>query len=166
MSKGTFDRDEVVAALARTPQRLREQLDEFGMSDWDVPPATGEWSAADVLEHILAADAVIAPRVFNLLVRPGLRLPAFDERRWGEVIRRARQGVPDQLDLFTARRMQLVGVLRSLHPDEWLITGEHEEKGTVTIEQCVASLLQHESGHVDQIVTALEAARRLREARA
>jgi hypothetical protein len=166
MPEVPFDRDEVVAALARTPQRLREQLDEFGIGDWDVPPATGEWSAADVLEHILAAEAVIAPRVFSLLVRPGLRLSAFDERRWGEVIRRARQTVPDQVDLFRARRMQLVGVLRSLQPDEWLITGEHEERGTITIEQCVTSFLQHEIGHVDQIVTALEAARQRREARA
>ena len=166
MPEVPLDRDEVVAALARTPQRLREQLDEFGTGDWGVPPATGEWSAADVLEHIVAADAVIAPRVFNLLVRPGLRLSAFDERRWGEVIRRARQTVPDQVDLFRARRMQLVGVLRSLQPEEWLITGEHEERGTITIEQCVAGLFEHEMGHVAQIVSALEAARRLREARA
>ena len=81
---------------------LREQLDRFGADDWDVPPGTGEWSTANVLEHIIAADAVIAPRTGELGMRP---LVAHCYLGLGKLYRRTGRRDEAQGNLTTATTM-------------------------------------------------------------
>jgi hypothetical protein len=56
----------------------------------------------------------MSTRVFQILVREGAPLPAFDERAWGGLL--AASGIPleDQVAEFALRRAELVATLRSL----------------------------------------------------
>jgi hypothetical protein len=149
-----------ISALAATADRLRALFADLPDQAARRAPATGEWSPMDALTHIRASDAIIAPRVWQILVRPGVRFPGFDEARWRSFVARADEPLADQLAAFLARRAELVALLRTLTPDEWESRGEHEEFGSVTVRTLVErGIVHHEAEHLAQIEALLAGSR-------
>jgi DinB family protein len=100
---------------------------------------------------VRASDAILSTRIFQVLVREGLPLPGFDERRWGELYAAAAIPFDDQVGHFALRRAERVGVLRSLTADEWLRSGEHEQLGTLTVADICQKIIEHEAEHRAQL---------------
>ena len=111
----------------------------------------GEWTLAQVLNHVRAADAILSTRVFQVLVRVGTPLPAFDERAWGKLYGTSGVSLDDEAAHFALRRAELVAVLRSLTPEEWSHTGQHETLGLLTVADIASSIASHEYEHRLQI---------------
>jgi hypothetical protein len=148
--------DALVATLAATADRLCALFGDLADADARRVPNPGEWSAADALLHLRACDAIIAPRAWQIVVRPGVRFPGMDEPRWRALVARADEPVAAQVAAFAARRAELVAFLRSLTPDEWEATGEHEELGTVSVRTLMErGLAGHEAEHLAQIESLL-----------
>lgn len=140
--------------LTRTPDAFQRALATLGPSGFAKEPEPAEWSPADILTHVRAADAVIAPRIMQLLVRPGVALPAFDERAVGERLARVQMEAAQAIATFKARRTELVALLQTVTDAELRLQGDHEARGTVTI----ADLYDHIAGHEREHVAQLEAA--------
>jgi transposase len=142
----------IVAALAATADRLRALFADLPDERAVRAPAPGEWSAAEALAHLRACDAIIAPRVWQILVRPGVRFPGMDEPRWRALSARSDEPLAAQLAAFLTHRAELVALLRTLTPEEWETAGEHEELGPVTIRVLMdRGMVQHEAEHLAQI---------------
>jgi hypothetical protein len=104
-----------------------------------------------VLQHLAASNAILSPRLMQILVRPGTPMPAFDERVWASLAARAGLTLEQQLDLFAAQRAALVGLARTLTPAEWALEGEHEVDGRRSIRQIATHLAGHEQEHLEQL---------------
>jgi hypothetical protein len=142
----------IVAALAATADRLRALFADLPDERARRAPTHGGWSPADALAHLRACDAIIAPRVWQILVRPGVRFPGFDEPRWRALVTRADEPLAAHLAAFLSHRAELLALLRTLTPDEWDTAGEHEEFGPVTIRTLMErGLVHHEAEHLAQI---------------
>jgi len=133
------------AAMKALPEELRDRR-----------PSENEWSATEIVRHVLASDAISSPRVVQILVRPGAPLPAFDERAWANQVAQGGTELMDSLMAFSVRRQELVGILRSLTARGWNLAGEHEHRGTLTVSQICHDLITHEENHERQM-TALVA---------
>src|SRR5262245_8539573 len=156
-TEGTMEANRIVDLLAATPARLRELV--AGVDDGgSAAPAGEEWAPLDVLAHVVAANAILAPRLLQILVRPGVTLPAFDERRWAELTARARLTPAALLDLFAAERAALVGLARTLTPAEWALEGQHEVARARSVRQIAAHMAEHEREHIAQLRALVEAA--------
>jgi hypothetical protein len=145
----------LVGALAAAPRRLRELLG--GRDDAGTRQRRGahDWSAAEVLLHLWASDAIMAPRIPLILARPGIPLPGVDERAYGRVLERIGLSVAEQVEAYQARRRELVAVLRALAPEEWEATGQHEELGAISVRGIVERIAEHEAEHLAQMEAAL-----------
>lgn len=151
----TNETEGVIAALSESPSRLKDYFAQLG-EEANIPFEDG-WSAAEVLLHIRAADAIIAPRVMQILVRDNPPMPSWDERRWGEIWKAGDASLERQLAHFALGREQLISVLKHLTSDDWQLAGEHEKRGRQTIEEVVIGLFDHESEHVEQVATIVAA---------
>lgn len=143
--------DDLVDALAETPIWLRETFLHLSDSAARLSPGAGQWSAADVLAHLRASDAILAPRVLQILVRAQAPLIGFDERAWAAWATRARLSISTQVEAFDAQRSELVGVLRTLIPAEWAAEGLHETRGALSVRAIVQDLATHEREHRQQM---------------
>ncbi len=114
-------------------------------------PAEGEWSPAEILAHLRASDDILASRAYMILARDNPPLPAFDERRWTEAAGYARLDVLDSLQTYTLRRDELVTMLYELAPEAWARTGQHEQRGAVTLLDVLTTLVEHEEEHCAQL---------------
>lgn len=141
----------LVEVLAENAQRLEALFTGLSEEEARRAPAPGEWSALEVLTHLRTAEAIMMPRVLQILVRPNVRLPDMDEHRWAALLARARLSVSEQVAAFAARRRELVGLLATLRPDEWETAGEHELQGELTVRRIAEHAAGHEREHLEQL---------------
>jgi hypothetical protein len=145
------DIESLVERLAETPGRLATAAEGLTPERLATPPAADEWSALAVLAHMRASDDILSPRLVMMLVRDEPTMPAFDERRWGEVMAYEQSDYQELLAGLTFRRAELVRVLRRLKPADWNRTGQHEARGTITLFDTLRHLVEHEDEHLLQI---------------
>jgi len=160
----TFQLDDAIAVLERTPATLDALL--RGQPDaWlHCREAAGTFSPMDVLGHLVFGEITDwVPRA-RIILECGERR-AFDpfDRQGGEPLLRGR-AVGEVLDEFAARRRENLRDLRAMKLDERALrlTGTHPELGRVTMENLLATWMAHDLGHIGQIVRVM--ARQYREA--
>ena len=140
----------IIDALKATPAALRFAVRRLKGAQIARPVSDG-WSALDVVRHIRAADAILAPRIWHLLVRDRPALPSFDETAWAALIAAADVPVDAQIAAFAIQRAELTSLLRTLTPQQWSRAGVHETNGEQTVLQIGTKIAEHEQEHLAQL---------------
>ncbi len=144
----------IQAALTGSRERLAA-LARFSEVRWRRQPPGDGWSAAAVLAHLRASDAIIAPRLLQTVVRDEPPLLGWDERRWQEVA--DYEGLPAARLIagFLLRREELLHALGRMPDESWQRKAQHEALGPLTLLQMAGHLAEHEQEHLDQIDSVL-----------
>ena len=142
--------NDLLTRLAAVPQTIASIFGDHSDAELTAQ-RDGEWSAAEVLAHLRAADDIQAYRAYAILVRDDAPLPAFDERRWAEVVGYAALPVRETLAVYAGKRGELAAMLRRATPEQWDRTCLHETRGAVTLWDQVTNLVEHEEEHFDQL---------------
>lgn len=145
-----MDTAQSLVTLADTPTWLRAGLSGLSDAQMHRAPQPGEWCLVDILAHLRASNAILAPRVYHVLVRDQPPLIGFDERAWAVTVARAGLHPMVQVELFAGLRAELVGVLRTLDEAAWDRVGAHETRGRLTLREIVIDLAEHELEHYQQ----------------
>jgi hypothetical protein len=147
----TVNRENLLNRLSSTPDRIAHAVTGWDEAALRTTPSSGDWSAAAILAHLRASDAIITYRLYAILVRDNPPMPAFDERRWAEIAGYGQADFAASLHLFALRRAELVHMLRGLPLDDWQRTGTHEVNGVFTLFTAVTHLVEHEEEHCLQL---------------
>jgi uncharacterized damage-inducible protein DinB len=136
---------ELIDLLAHTPNKLKAGAANAG------DPPEGEWSAAQILGHMAAAEFYFLERI-NLLLRennPSLRsfANAATERQQSMMDNDAETN----LAAFNDLRGETVSTLMSLALNLWERAGNHETAGRMAVEDVVEMMIDHDTEHVAQI---------------
>jgi hypothetical protein len=140
---------DVVDRLAAAPAVVNEVVGRA--VDPTRRPAPDEWSVAEIVGHLLAADAIWTPRILVALVHDGITMPGVDERALQEVLDGAGIQLGSRVALFAAGRAQLVGVLRAASSAQWGHTCLHTQQGVMTVHELCDGLAVHEEEHLEQL---------------
>ena len=148
----SFDLDDTIAVLERTPGVLRSML--AGLSaDWtnaDEGPET--WSPFNIVGHLIDGEET------DWMARVRIILGDEPLRRFSTVDRfrhlEANKGrtLSEALGLFAKLREENLSELKGLNltPADLQRTGEHPAFGTVTLEQLLSTWTVHDLGHIAQ----------------
>jgi hypothetical protein len=150
----------ILAALATGPGRIADALSGHDDGALAVPPAPGEWSVRESLEHLLFAEQLMDERVERLLTEedPDLvpravwsETPPSDEGS-------THTGEPAWalFERYRDLRHRTVGRLQDLDEAQWGRAGYHPEWGHVTILSQAGYFARHEASHLAQIVSAAQ----------
>lgn len=143
--------ESLINRIADIPNRIARTVVGWTEAELHARPTPQDWSAADVLAHLRAADDILTPRIYMMLVRDNPTLLAFEERAWADVLGYAEADFHASVQTYILKRAELVNVLQRLTPEQWQRTGVHEHQGSITVEQLVNEILAHESEHCRQI---------------
>ncbi len=160
----SFDLNEAIALLERTPAALRALLS--GLPEpWimaDEGPET--FSAFDNVGHLIQGErADWIPRARIILAQgASRRFEPFD--RFAQKRENEGKSLAQLLDEFTQLRAENLAALRGwqLTERELALEGEHPALGRVTLRQLLATWVAHDLGHIAQ--TSRVMAKRYREA--
>jgi signal transduction histidine kinase len=143
--------NEVIEKLASAPVRIAALLSRLEDADSVDSSEEDGWSPQRVFAHLRAANAILEPRIYFVLVRDNPPLVGYDDTRWLEVARYASLPITDSLESMRLRRSELVHMLRHISPEEWDRTGTHEVRGPMTVLEIAQQIIEHEEDHLEQI---------------
>ncbi len=134
-----------IGRLAATPLRLRRLCEELTGDLASRAPKPGEWSAAEVVLHLVEGDRdSFVPRLRRMLAED---TPILASPRAA----RAADAALDPsvlLDVFAQARGQAVGLLEALGPDGW----------AVTLHEYATHVAEHDAEHLAQLESLRRAA--------
>lgn len=142
---------EAVALMGSTPAMLKSLLAAFPAGWLDQRPAAEEWSAREILAHLLNVEALLSARVESMIAAEG------------SPITRHAAAPSEGLDAFAllARwgraRARSLRRLRELTPDDLQHGAELPRWGLITVEQQVCEWAYHDVEHLRQLLANLEA---------
>jgi hypothetical protein len=149
-------RAERLERMQRTPSDLARAL--RGRSDAQLSrrPATGAWSAKEVVCHLRDAEEHLAGWITLVLAmdEPPL-LATGTADRWADERQYARQNVGAAWDAFGRRRDETLAMLNALTSTQWTRRGRHARLGAVTVDRLVSLMAWHDENHLDQLARAL-----------
>lgn len=153
MSEKTFDLDEAVAVLERTPATLTTLLD--GLPDTWIRATEGDgtWSPYDVIGHLIHGERTDwIPRARHVLAGKTETFEPFD--RLAQFNDSGDQNLNELLETYSDLRRGNLTALREmkLTRDDLNRQGLHPELGSVTLGQLLATWVAHDLDHIGQIV--------------
>ncbi len=142
---------DIITALAGAPDRLRTIAAMLRPKGLIWQPAADEWSARALIDHVMASDRVLVPRILLILTRPDAPLTMIDERLLAAVTARARLSLAVQLRRYATGRAELISILRTLRLREWESVGVHEQSGPMSVRAIARHTAVHETEHIAQL---------------
>ena len=148
---GSAGHQDLVERLNTNAPALRREVAALSDADAVHRPADGEWSIKEICGHLCDHARFLHERLFRMIKQEEPRLPAWDQME--EWKKRDPQSVPlaDLLNELTAQRAETVEMLADLVHWNWARTGQHEERGRLSIRQLVDFAIEHDEAHLDQV---------------
>jgi hypothetical protein len=135
------------SVLTTTPIRWENMVHTLPAELLTRPPAAGEWSALECLQHILDTEDVFTARLKYFLA--GQDFPAFDPDEEGTRL----SSTPSPLEMaahFTRMRKDSLASLAAITPDNLKRRARHAELGMVSLDEMVHEWAAHDLNHTVQ----------------
>lgn len=146
--KATLGDRDPLQVYAATPGHVRDLCGHLTDEQWRTSMAEGEWSAVQILGHILDVDVVYGFRWRLVLTEDSPSYPGYNERRWSELPR------PKPADLLAALhglRTANIALLQGIEAADWQRWGTHGEQGAEQFDLMVAKIAGHDLAHLNQL---------------
>ena len=115
-------------------------------------PAPSEWTAAEVLAHLLHIEGVQAERVHAALTQVDFIATVITEEQCHEQAKLAqRMPVPQILHGLLARRRDTLRLLEGLSQQQLARSFQHPERGELMVGDVFQRIAKHEEEHAAQI---------------
>ena len=111
--------------LAETPARVRELVAGRDAAELERRPADGEWSAAQVISHLVDVDVVYGFRWRLSLTEDRPSYPGYDQKLWSQLPRPPADHLCALLDMLRAHNVWL---LRAIPRADWSRVGVQVEQ--------------------------------------
>jgi hypothetical protein len=153
----SFNLNEAIAVLERTPAALRAMLGGLPQGYTDANEGPNTWSPFVVLGHLVHGEETDwIPRA-RLILEVGDREPFEPFDREAQFKRFADWSMEKLLETFALRRAASITTMKSwrLGPEDLQRKGRHPALGEVTLQQLLATWVAHDLGHIAQIARAM-----------
>ena len=128
----------------------------FGEEE-DFTPAPGKWSIRQIIAHLADAEMVMAHRFRQVIAEKSPTIVAFDQDAWAKNLDYARRKPKQSLEAFRRVRTENHELLKELPESAFARTGNHTERGSLTLLQIVEGAAQHAESHARQMQEIREA---------
>jgi uncharacterized damage-inducible protein DinB len=132
--------------------KLAKAVDGLSEADllW-VPPkdaGIGLWSIQQIVIHLTDADVIWAARMKRIISEDHPVLLGFDENKFAANLFYELQDAARAVRLFDLNRREFSKALRKLPDSAFARTGEHSERGSITLEQSLGFMVAHVENHL------------------
>ena len=142
-----------LGVLASTPATLVALVAPLSPEVWTWSPAAGEWSAREVLAHLLHVETAVIPvRVRRMLETDGAMLASPEPASAS-----AHVTPPEMLSAWRSARTENLAFLSALTTAQLAQTGEHSRYGRINVREHIIEWAYHDLEHLRQLQATIEA---------
>lgn len=145
----------------QTPAKLAHLIAHRSREQLTTRPAPDKWSVTEILAHMAEDEIATAWRYRQMVEHDGSPLAGFDQDLWAALGNYSAWPPHDALELFRLLREANLRMLASLSPEQWEHSGEHAERGRLTVHDLARHMAAHDINHLRQIERLLAPSNRL-----
>jgi len=142
---------DLLERFRRGPELLAVVLTGVFGEEEDFTPAPGKWSVRQVIAHIADSEMVGAHRFRQIIAEENPTLVAYDQEAWARNLDYARRKPKQSLESFRRLRAESYDLLKELPEAAFGRTGNHTERGSLTLRDYLGLLVQHTESHARQM---------------
>ena len=135
----------------RGPELLAMVLTGVFGEEEDFVAAPGRWSIRQIIAHLADSEMVCAQRMRQIVAEEQPTLMAFDQEAWTRNLDYARRKPKQSLESFRRVRAENYELLKELPEAAYARTGNHSQRGPITLRFQVELLAEHAESHVRQM---------------
>jgi len=135
----------------RGPELLAVVLTGVFGEEEDFVPAPGKWSIRQIVAHLADSEMVAAHRFRQVIAEDNPTLVPYDQDAWAQNLDYARRKPKQSLESFRRMRTENYELLKDLPETAYQRTGNHLERGVMTLRQMIELYAQHAESHAQQL---------------
>ena len=151
------ERARLIAMYREGPATLRTAWDLVPEAARGFRPATGEWSAHEIIVHCADSETYAATRIRLLVAEPGPLIVGYDQEAWARLFSYETASVGSSFAVIDAIRAHTADFIERLDDEAWARTGTHTESGPYHATDWLESYGNHLHDHARQIQANLNA---------
>ncbi|HEX4070612.1 MAG TPA: DinB family protein [Planctomycetaceae bacterium] len=136
---------EKYAAGADVPAKAIVGLERADLLAFPVP---GTWSIQQIILHLMDSDLIASDRMKRVAAEDHPLLVGYNETAFGNRLGYEHLSARDAAEIFRLNRRMTAEILRRLAPAAFARTGQHSERGEVTLEQLLETYTEHVDHHL------------------
>ena len=135
----------------RGPELLAVVLTGVFGEEEDFTTAPGKWSIREIIAHVADAEMVMAHRFRQVIAEDNPTIVAFDQDAWARNLDYRHRKPKQSLESFRRLRAENHELLKSQPENAFGRTGNHTERGAVTLLQILEGAAGHAEAHARQM---------------
>ena len=135
----------------QTPARLAQMIDGLSAEQLMLRPAPDKWSIVEILAHMAEDELATSWRYRQMIEHDGATLQGFDQDLWARLGSYRNWKVRDALEMFRLLREANLGMLTALSTEQWERSGNHVERGRLTVRELARHMAGHDINHINQL---------------
>jgi hypothetical protein len=145
------DIPDLLERYRRGPEVLAMVLTGVFGEEEDFVPAPGKWTIRQLIAHLADAELVGAHRFRQVIAENNPTLIAYDQDAWTANLDYARRKPKQSLESFRRVRAENFDLLKELPESAWLRTGNHSERGPMSLREMLEGYAAHAESHARQM---------------
>lgn len=157
---------EILERYRRGPEVIATLMTGAAGPELDFRPAPDKWCVRQIVAHLADAEIVAADRFRRIIAEDRPTLIGFNQDAWAKNLNYAKRKTSESVEMFRRLRTDCHELLKEQPPEVFERTGNHNERGVVTLRQLVEGMAGHAESHALQIRQVRDAYRQARQAHA
>jgi len=137
--------------MTATPKRLQALVKGLTPAQLKKRVNPDKWSIHEILQHLADCELMFASRCRLIAFEDHPHLAPFDQDRWAIGKAREKESAADALDRFNTLRRTQILLYKSSPEDAFARTGNHPERGEVSLQITFETCGGHDVNHLRQI---------------
>jgi hypothetical protein len=117
----------------------------------DYVTAPGKWTIRQLIAHVADTEIVAAGRFRQVIAEDNPTLVAFDQDAWAARLDYSRRKPKQSLESFRRLRAENYELLKGLEEAAFDRSGNHTERGPLSLRQMLEGFANHAESHARQI---------------
>jgi uncharacterized damage-inducible protein DinB len=130
------------------PKKLRAAIAGMTPEQLDAAPIPGKWSTKQIICHIADFEPVYADRMKRVIVEDRPTMFGGNPDLFAARLAYGKREIEEELQLIEVVRSQMARILQTLRPEDFQRTGNHSERGPLTLQQLLTSVTGHIPHHI------------------
>jgi hypothetical protein len=151
--------DELLERFRRGPDLLAVAITGAAGPEFDFVLGPEKWSIRQIMAHVSDSEIVGADRFRRIIAEENPTLVGYDQNAWAVNLDYTRRKPSQALEMFRRVRAETYELLKELPEQTFERTGNHTERGSVSLRQLLRTYAEHAENHAIQLGKIREAYR-------
>lgn len=134
-----------------TAKKLERLIREVPILELTRRPQPDRWSVTEIIAHMAEDELVSSWRYRQMVEQDGAILNGFDQDLWAALGKYSQWTAGEALELFRLLREANLRMLNGLSAEHWECSGNHAERGYLTVRSLARHMAAHDINHLKQI---------------